>query len=241
MDCDDPDLQYFLNDPDLPKLSESSKLDCEENISYNGLKEALLTFNKNKSPGLDGLTMEFYSHFWPLLQSKLIAMYEESFFNLHLPKAVVSGLITLLEKKDKDRAQIENWRPITLLNFDYKLLSKFLTLRLKKVVPTLVHPDQNGFVPGGNIFFSLQTIRDLLFYCEKENLELILLAIDYTKAFDSLDFNFVHKMMENYGFGEYFRTWIKIIYTGGQSCVKNNGFLSDFFPINRSARQGDPI
>ena len=84
-------------------------------------------------------------------------MYEESFLQLHLPKPVVSGLITLLEKKGKDRTQIENWRPITLLNFDYKLLSKYLTLRLKKVIPSIVHSDQNGFVPGGNIFFSLQT------------------------------------------------------------------------------------
>ena len=74
-----------------------------------------------------------------------------------------------------------------------------------------------------------QTIRDLLFYCEKESIDLILLAIDYTKAFDSLDFQYVHKMLEVFGFGEIFRMWIKILYNGGKSCVKNNGYMSDFF------------
>ena len=85
---------------------------------------------------------------------------------------------------------ITNWRPITLLGIDYKLLTKTLGERLKLVLPGLVHKDQNGFVPGGNIFFSSHTIRDILFYCKKENLDLILFAIDYSKAFDTLNFKF---------------------------------------------------
>ena len=92
--------------------------------------------------------------------------------------------MTLLEKKGKDRLELSNWRPITLLNIDYKLLTKTLGQRLKNVLPSLIHNDQNGFIPGGNIFFSAHTIRDILFSCKKENLDIILLALDYTKAFD---------------------------------------------------------
>ena len=105
----------------------------------------------------------------------------------------------------------------------------------------MVHKDQNGFVPGGSIFFSSHTVRDMLFYCKKENLDLILLALDYTKAFDSVNFEFVHKTFKLFNFGENFQKWITIIFNGGKSCVTNNGHISETFDIKRSTRQGDPI
>ena len=79
--------------------------------------------------------------------------------------ALEQGL--LFEKKGKDRHDVANSRPITLLGVDYKLLTKKLGERLKGVLPNLIHKDQNGFVPGGNIFFSAHTIRDILFYCSE--------------------------------------------------------------------------
>ena len=115
-------------------------------------------------------------------------------------------------KKGKDRADIANCRPITLLNTDYKLLTKTLSHRLKSVITSIVHPNQNGFVPGGSIFFSSHTIRDILFYCKKENIDLILLALDYTKAFDSVDFGFIFKTFETFGFGPKCQKWIKTLY-----------------------------
>jgi hypothetical protein len=124
---------------------------------------------------------------------------------------------------------------------DYKLLTKTLGQRLKTVLPTIIHKDQNRFVPGGSIFFSSHTARDILFYCKKENLDLILLALDYTKAFDSVNFEFVHKTFDLFNFGENFKKWIKIIFNGGKSCVTNNGFISESFDIERSTRQGDQI
>ena len=168
-------------------------------------------------------------------------MYNESFSLGLLPECMRIGVVTLLEKKGKDRLDIANWRPITLLNVDYKLLTKCLGERLKTVLPSLIHPNQNGFVPGGSIFFTSQTIRDLLFHCKKENIDLILLALDYTKAFDSVDFEYIFKTFETFNFGPRFKKWIKTIYRGGKSCIKNNGNFSATFEIERSTRQGDPI
>ena len=156
-------------------------------------------------------------------------------------KVYERGWLHFWKNKGKDRLDISNWRPIPLLNIDYKLLTKTLGQRLKTVFPGLIHKDQNGFVPGGSIFYSSHTIRDILFYCTKENIELILLALDYSKAFDSVDFEFIHKTFELFNFGENFRQWIKIIYNGGKSCITNNGFISECFEIKRSTRQGDPI
>ena len=128
-----------------------------------------------------------------------------------------------------------------MLGVDYKLLTKTLGERLKKVLPDIIHPDQNGFVPGGNIIFSNHTIRDILFYCNKESVPLVMLALDYTKAFDSVNFNFIHKTFETFNFGEKFKKWLKVIFNGGESCISNNGYLSETFKIERSTRQGDPI
>ena len=231
----------FFENVDTPKLTENQKSFCDTEISENELLTTLKTFRKSKSPGLDGITAEFYLQFWDELKLKLFTVYTDSFVLGILPESLRTGVITLLQKKGKDRLDIANWRPITLLNIDYKLLTKTLGQRLKTVFPGLIHKDQNGFVPGGSIFYSSHTIRDVLFYCKKENVDLILLALDYSKAFDSVDFQFIHKTFQIFNFGENFKKWIKIIYNGGKSCISNNGHISECFDINRSTRQGDPI
>ena len=131
----------------------------------------------------------------------LLSVYFEAFNKGTLPHYLRVGVITLLEKKGKDKLQIANWRPITLLGVDYKLLTKTLGERLKHVLPDLIHPDQNGFVPGGNIIFSNHTIRDILFYCNKECVPIVMLALDYSKAFDSVNFSFIHKTFDSFNFG----------------------------------------
>ena len=91
-----------------------------------------------------------------------------------------------------------------------------------------------------SIFLRIQFVI-LYFYCKKENLDLILLALDYTKAFDSVDFDFIHETFRVFNFGESFRNWIRVIFNGGESSITNNGHISGKFKINRSTRQGDPI
>ena len=112
------------------------------------------------------------------------------FTNDSIPK------LTFNEKHACDKDLTSNWRPITLLNLDYKLLTKSLGNRFKKVLPSLIEKDHNGFVPGGSIFLSAHTVRNILCYCKKENVDLILLALDYTKAFDSLDFEFIKETFQ---------------------------------------------
>ena len=205
----------FFRNVTTPKLSEEQKRLCEADLTTNELFKCLKTFRKNKSPGLDGITAEFFLAFWDQLKEKLFAVYEDSFSKGNLPESLMTGVVTLLEKKGKDRLELANWRPITLLNVDYKLLTKTLGQRLKILLPSLINKDQNGFTPGGNIFYSAHTVRYILFYCKKENIDLILLALDYTKAFDSVDFEFIHKTFEIFNFGQNFRKWVKMFFYRG--------------------------
>ena len=161
----------FFTNITTPKLSEQDKQFCETNLTIAELLKNLKSFRKNKSPGLDRLTAELYIVFWDESKSKLFQVYEDSFIKGILTETMRVGVVTLLEKNGKDRAELSYWRPITLLNVDYKILTKTLSQRLKTILPKIIHKDQNGFIPGGDIYFSAHTIRDIIFYCKKENLD----------------------------------------------------------------------
>ena len=92
----------------------------------------------NKSPGNDGLTKDFYEVFWEDLKSPLISSFKSAFDKGELSNSQKQVVIKLTERKDKDKRLIQNWRPISLLNVDLKILSKALTNRIKKYLPFLI-------------------------------------------------------------------------------------------------------
>lgn len=106
---------------------------------------------------------------------------------------------------------------------------------------TVIHHSQNGFIKGRSIFDAVRTIDDLLELAKITNKSGILVAIDFEKAFDSLDHTYLLKVLENFNFGSYFLQWIKTFYANISSCVFNNGFTTDLFYGRRGVRQGDPL
>ena len=136
----------FLSDlNEIPSLVEEKKNVCEGNLGYGECYNALQTFQKNKSPGNDGLTAEFYLAFWPVFGSLLVESLNYAFEYGELSKQAV---ITLIEKRGKDKRQIKNWRPISLINVDAIIASKALAKRLENVLPEVIHFDQSAFVKG---------------------------------------------------------------------------------------------
>ena len=116
------------------------------------LCSTLQTFQKNKSPGNDGLTVEFYLAFWPVFGSLLVQSLNYAFEYGELSNSQKQAVITLVEKRGKDKRQIKNWRPISVINVDAKIASKTLAKRLENVLPELTHFDQSAFVNGANYF-----------------------------------------------------------------------------------------
>ena len=107
---------------------------------------ALKSFCNNKSPGNDGLTKEFYETFWEELKQPFMNSLNQAKVSKKLVTSQRQVVIKLLEKKDKDKRLISNWRPISLLNVDYKIISKILASRLKKVLPNLISSQQTAYV-----------------------------------------------------------------------------------------------
>ena len=171
----------------------------------------------------------------------MLASVHSAFSSQELSTSQRQAVIKLIEKKDRDKRLIQNWRPISLLNIDSKLITKALAARLKNVLPTLISSNQTAYVKnrfiseGGRLIYDILEMSDLL---QEEG---YLLTVDIEKAFDSVEHPFLIAVLEKYGFGKDFLKWIKIILKNQESCIINGGETTKYFKLERGTRQGDPI
>ena len=166
--------------------------------------------------------------------------FNEAFDSGELSSSQKQGVITLIEKEGKDNLHIKNYRPITLLNVDYKILSKVLAKRIKEVLGEIIHFDQVGYIQTRNIGEAVRLIDDMFFHSLNRTIG-FLAAIDFEKAFDSISHQFLLHVLKVFGFGDTFCLWIKILYNDISSCVMNGGHSTGYFDIKRGVRQGDPL
>ena len=141
----------------------------------------------NKSPGTDGLPAEFYKVFWDYVKPFLLNILNCSYTNGHLSITQRRSLITLVPKKNKPANLLKNWRPITLLNCDYKMAAKSIANRIKKVLPKIINNDQTGFLKNRTIGENIRLIDSIIKYASTKQIPGLLLFIDFEKAFDSID------------------------------------------------------
>ena len=167
--------------------------------------------------------------FWPDVKLLLYNSFDNTFKKGSLSDDQRRGIINIIPKDGKDLRYLRNWRPVSLLNTDYKILTKTLCNRLQNVLPKLIHADQVGYVKGRYIGQNVRIIKDVMSYADSKMIPGYLLLVDFEKAFDKVEWPFMLKCLEFYNFGVNFVKWIKILYTDIQSCVSNNGYMSHFF------------
>ena len=240
-EVDEVDLKLILNFDDIPKLSDEQKNKLEGKITYNEALQALKNMSNNKSPGSDGFTVEFFKFFWQDIGHFLLRSINYSYDFGELSTTQKEGIITCLPKGDKPKQFLKNWRPISLLNTTYKLASAVIANRIKAVLPHIINSDQTGFISGRYIGENIRTLYDLMNYTEKNNMPALLLLIDFEKAFDSVAWSFIHKVLEFFNFGESIKKRVNIFYTNIKSCTIVNGHTSPWFRLGRGCRQGDPL
>ena len=124
----------------------------------------------NKTPGSDGFTIEFYHFFWPAIGPIMVDSFNYAFENGEMSISQKRGIISLIPKKDKDKKYLKNWRPISLLNNDYKIVTKALALCLEKVLPTIISANQTGYVKGRYFGESIRIIKDMMSFTKKKNI-----------------------------------------------------------------------
>ena len=175
----------FFDCESLPKLDNIKQDLCEGLITTEECLAALKTFQLNKTPGTDGLTAEFYLRFWTDISGPFIDCLNHGALLRELSISQRQGIISLIPKKNKDALLLKNWRPISLLNTDYKLATKCIAKRLEKVLPFLIDGDQTGYIKGRFIGENIRLISDII----EQNKEGMMLFLDFEKAFDSLEWD----------------------------------------------------
>ena len=158
----DPNVKFQeVNDTNIC-LSDQHSKELEGDIEAVELTTALKSLKRNKCPGGDGLTAELYVVFWAKLRNLLTEALNFAYKKGELHRSALTGVISLIPKKNKDNRIVANMRPITLLNVDYKLLEKVLANRLKPALQQLVNEDQKGFLPDRYIGANIRRVLDIM-------------------------------------------------------------------------------
>lgn len=222
----------------IPCIDGSFKDLCDSELKIEELDLVVMKMALNKSPGTDGLTTNFYQFFWKDLRTLLFDALKESIEKKELMPSMKQGLITLIPKSGKDKRILDNLRPITLLNTDYKILSGAVAERLKKGISNIISETQSGFLKGRLIHNNIRLVLDLLEYSEILQERGYILFLDFYKAFDSVEHTFILKTLQSFGFGEGFVNVIEMLYNGINSSVLLEHGTCSRFEVNRGIRQG---
>ena len=128
-----------------------------------------------------------------------------------------------------------------LLNVDLKIASKAKAKRIETTLPNLIHSDRTSFVKGRYIGENIRLISDIMDYTSLQNLPSILMSLDFSKAFDLIEWPFIMKTLDHLNFGTGIKRWVNIFYTNIKSAVQNNGFITSWFKPSKGVRQGCPL
>ena len=144
--------------------------------------------------------------------------------------------MNLIPRKDRNQLHLKKWGPITLLNTDYKIPS--LTVRMKPYLDRIIHSSQTGFMHWRNIAFNIRKAIDSINFVDNENIEALVISLDFRKAFDRVEKCAIKAVLEYFNFGEKFIKWILLLYVEFESCTQNSGFMSEWFKPSRGLHQG---
>lgn len=258
--------QEVLNNLET-RVSEDDKETLEKQLDYTEVREALFSMPNGKASGLDGIPVELWKTLAKAFEKSekerpnQNTVNTENEENTKPPNVVellkltyndieqhgisegsnfAEGWMCPIYKK-KDKTDIANYRPITVLNADYKTFTKALTIKLAPIALKLIHPNQAGFMKGRRIDDHTELIKLMIEWCEVEEENGLLVFLDQEKAYDKITHNFLDETLKKFEFPTAFRSTIKQLYTNAHTVIMINGVKSRPYQIVRGVRQGDPL
>lgn len=232
----------LLSTTNPPRLSSDQKEILSSPITQQEVSGAISSLHNNKSPGPDGLSGEYYK----LLRSDIVPLLTSLFNDIYQNGVHVKGFhearLIVLPKPNKDPEEVGSYRPISLLNTDYKLLTKILSDRLQGFLPYLLTPTQLGFVQGRHSTKGVRTaIAAAVAAHQTKHPTQMLLSLDAEKAFDSISWQFLNTSLRHRNFGDPFLNFLQFIQSQTCTTLTVNRLNSSPIPIHRGTRQGCPL
>jgi exonuclease III len=259
-------IEHVLSEVnDDAKLPDGASAELGKQVDPDIVQLALKESANNTSPGFDGIPYEFWkmlstnptynlskksSHGQliednpdpdpEIIQSLTKVYLDIENYGVHPDSAFAEGWMCPLYKKN-DKREISNYRPITLLNTDYKIYTKTLAIKLAGVAHNAIHPNQAGFMPGRSIYDQVKLARMMVNYAETTESNGLIVALDQEKAYDKIAHDYLWRTLDKYNVHSKFIRTVRSLYESAETMVIVNGVTSDPFQVSRGVRQGDPL
>ena len=231
-------VDSFLASLDLPTVNENQNKELIASITQEELEAAISRLKGGKSPGTDGYTAEWYKGMKEELMPILLRAFNWVMQTGETPSSWREAVISVLPKEGKDKVECNSYRPISLLNLDYKLFTSILTQRLDKILPHIISNSQTGFIRQRQTQDNIKRTLHILDKVIQSGEEAALLSFDAHKAYDSVFWSFLFKVLHKFGFHKSIIKTIQALYKNPTARIKINGDLTEPFILERGVRQG---
>ncbi|CAI5466695.1 unnamed protein product [Closterium sp. Yama58-4] len=202
--------------------------------------KALGQLSRGKTPGPDGLPGELFRLYKPRFAPAFLTLLAPASMPPSLPPSMLSGRTVLIPKKG-NASLLDNHRPITLMNADYKVLALCLANRLQRLLPLIIHPSQTAFIKHRKIGDTINDTLDIMDWASFTNSPLLALTVDFRKAYDLLNRPFLFQALSHLGVPENLIKWIRLMHSNTSARISVNNMDGAPFPVRTGVRQGCPL
>ncbi|CAI5978482.1 unnamed protein product [Closterium sp. NIES-65] len=222
------------------KLDAESAAGLAADWTEEEVKQAFKALADGKSPGKDGLPKELFERHWDVLGKEFLRMAQSFSVSATIPASIKEAITILLHKKG-EKDNLDNYRPITLLNFTYKVLARVVANRMKMHLHKVISAEQYGFIPARRISEAIGVVADVIEAAKKGNEDWYMLLVDFRKAFDSVSRSFLFSILKEMGFPERFVGWVEGLHKDTRTRLLINSWLGEAVDVKSRVRQGCPL
>lgn len=236
------EIRTYLAQSELQIITEYQRRILNDQITTEEIEKAIRKIKNGKAPGPDGYTAKFYKIFKEEIITHLKTLYNGIMQGSKVSNSWQQAIVTLIPKDDRKCPNVKKFRPISLLNQDYKIFATILADRLKKVLTDKISKDQTGFLLQRYLKGNVREVINVIEYGDKNpGLKIGLFFVDIEKTFENVNWNFLNITLEEMKLGNNFLRAIKNIYSEQEAQIKINDKITEEFEVQKGTRQGCPL